>query len=69
MVTKTTNIIFSNFIRHLESERNAESERITEEMEPNIVGYPSQHGVRKHGGRWNSQPRHVNTIKLRSSST
>jgi len=48
---------FNNFIRHLESERNAESDGITEEMEPNVVGYPSQHGVRKHGGRWNNQQR------------
>jgi len=49
---------FNNFIGHLESERNGES--MTEEMEPNVVGYSSQHGIRKHGGRWNSRPRHDN---------
>lgn len=34
-----------------------EADQMNEELEP-AVGYPSQHGVRKHG-RWNGRPRHV----------
>ena len=57
---------FSNYIRHAESERLVPSsaiEDMTAEMEPGSsfgeVGYPAQHGIRKHGNRWNPPPRHV----------
>ncbi|XP_046637856.1 uncharacterized protein LOC124316141 [Daphnia pulicaria] len=48
---------FSNYIQHTESERSSDAIRVTEEMEPNVIVYPAQHGIRKHG-RWNSRPRH-----------
>jgi hypothetical protein len=31
-------------------------------MEPNVIVYPAQHGIRKHG-RWNSRSRHVKEIE------
>ncbi len=52
-------VFFSNYIRHTESERTSDVIQMSEEAEPNVVGYPAQHGIRKHG-RWNSRPRHVN---------
>lgn len=56
---------FSNYMRHAESERSddplpAAAAAPAMEIEPDLVGYPAQHGVRKHGSRWNSnQGRHV----------
>jgi hypothetical protein len=50
--------VSSNYIQHTESERSSDAIRVTEEMEPNVIVYPAQHGIRKHG-RWNSRPRHV----------
>nr|CAH0099152.1 unnamed protein product [Daphnia galeata] len=48
---------FSNYLQHTESERTSDSIQMAEEMEPNVIVYPAQHGIRKHG-RWNSRPRH-----------
>jgi hypothetical protein len=52
---------FSNYLQHTESERTSDSIQMAEEMEPNVIVYPAQHGIRKHG-RWNSRPRHVRTL-------
>ncbi|KAK4010567.1 hypothetical protein OUZ56_019711 [Daphnia magna] len=48
---------FSNYIQHTESERTSDAIQMTEEIEPNVIVYPAQHGIRKHG-RWKNRPRH-----------
>lgn len=32
------------------------------ELEPGAIGYAQQHGVRKHGGRWNDHQRQVGAL-------
>ena len=64
-------VFISNYIRHTESERTSDVNPImSEEAEPNVVGYPAQHGIRKHG-RWNNRPRnsHVNIYYMISFVT